>query len=658
MLLMFDLYFIRRIGWSVYFVVYATYTDTRLGQRCRFIRMIMILPQIPSRKPKRHTSLILTLLGASSIHSSDATNRHVTTTIAFTHVHHSLSTEVPLKRSPFKRRSSRTISQGLYIRPYQQRFSNEDADNQREYEFIPILEQRRETERPTQTSAELVRPPTLPAKPKIVVFGASGLLGRRVVRQLLEHPQLHDATVVAFVRDYDKACRVLYDDMIVTSSRRQKGAKLVIVQGDLVPPEELPSHNTLTDGSVDTRDEDDDVENVNERSVTNTSPEKLTAFVDDEILREVIRDCTTIISCIGTVRITNLWTDFIARPLYRILRPNVSDWCLDRHHPYYVHYRTMQKIVYFAEQEQLRRQAAVVEDFDPSNTIGEHPKQSEHLPTASKTTSIPRIRLVRISDLCVAQPPWYLIPILINIFHSMIFRYHFMADQLLERCSHLDTIAIRPGDIVDDERDAATTSIQVNPSGSVPYPARISRDDTAEVVVAAALWNNRNHLGRNDKSKLTLLNSVNANDDSIDDKSFHYTLACRWVGNEMDPYPAQGHISEGHPTAYQCLQSTLGRTNDETIIRPKGIQPKLKPYGIFAAVPVYVFISLLMSSIFYNCIGAGQNNLGKLPGFMKPILTPLKHVLTTAFTFAAGSLHYIQWIVNLRSYKNVKYISF
>jgi hypothetical protein len=607
------------------------------------------MPHFTSRHTKSRSLLFVAFVVVTFIPSSEVTNQHVTTTMAFTSVYHSLTTKVPLKGAPFKRRCSNETpcrsSDRLYIRPYQQQYSNDDPDYDREHAYIPLLEHRQYTERPTQTSAELIRTPTLPAKPKIVVFGASGLLGRLVVRQLLEHPQLNDATIVAFVRDYDKACRVLYDDMIVASSRRQKGAKLVIIQGDLVPPEELPNCNSFNDD-----DDRDDNLKEEESTTTKRTPDKSIPFVDDEILRNTISDCTTIISCVGTVRITNLWTDYIARPLYRILRPNVSDWCYDRHHPYYLHYRTMQKIIYYAEQEQLRRQAALVEDIDQSSVVGvDIQKHNDHRREASKKKSIPKIRLVRISDLCVAQPPWYLIPILINIFHSMIFRYHYMADQLLERCRHLDTISIRPGDIVDDERDTTTTSIQVDPTGRVPYPARISRDDTAEVIVAAALWNNRNH----NLSKAKSSNFITV-DENIDDKSFHYTLACRWVGNNMDPYPAQGHASDGHPTAYQCLQSVLSRTHDETNSINR---PKMKPYGICAALPVYLFISLFISSIVYNCIGWGDT-VGKLPSLMKPILFPLKHVFSTVFTFVFGSLHYLQWIINLRSYKNVKYISF
>ncbi len=75
-----------------------------------------------------------------------------------------------------------------------------------------------ERERPTQTDTQLPETEREPTKPKILVLGATGLIGRRVVQQLLSQEHL-EATVVAFVRDYDKACRVLYDDLVVANSR-------------------------------------------------------------------------------------------------------------------------------------------------------------------------------------------------------------------------------------------------------------------------------------------------------------------------------------------------------------------------------------------------------------------------------------------------------
>jgi hypothetical protein len=248
----------------------------------------------------------------------------------------------------------------------------------------------------------------------------------------------------------------------------------------------------------------------------------------------------------------------------------------------------------------------------------------------------------------------------------MIFRYHHMADQLLERSTLLDTITLRPGDNVEEERDTTSTSIQVNPSGIVPYPAVIGRDDTAEIIIAAALWNNANHV-RKDKLKSKASDYVEVDND-IGNKAFHYTLACRWVGNKIDPYPPQGQKSDGYPTAYQCLQASIGRTRtkEDTTVRNHTQQHLThaihrirttmkvhKPYGICTAVPVYLFLSMLTSSMIYSCFGSGLTIL-KLPW----LLHPLKSVLTSVSTVLVGFMSYLRWFVKLRACNDVKYISF
>jgi NmrA-like family len=482
-----------------------------------------------------------------------------------------------------------------------------------------------------------LRPPALPAKSKIVVLGASGLIGRLVVRQLLESPQL-DATIVALVRDYDKACRVLYDDLIVASSRR-KGSKLVIVQGDLVPPEELPGFSDITASEGD--------ENLEDRQ--HTVP---LLSSEEDVLQEAIRDCTTIISCLGTVRITNVWTDFLVRPLWRLLRCDVSDWCNDPHHPYYVHYRTTQKVIHYAEREQIRRQAAIVSS-----------NQERHFGSNQETP--PRIRFIRISDLCVAQPPWFLIPLMTNIFHSMVFRYQLLADRLLDASAQLDTITIRPGDVVAEERDVETTALQVDPSGVVPYPARVGRDDTAELVVAAALWSPQ---------------SKNAKDED-DDRPFHFTWACRWVGRAMDPFPAQGEISDGHTNAHQCVQSAVkglmqekggdatrltrrrslrSRAHSASLRHPRTApQKRMKPYGICVAIPVYSFLLLLVSSVLSYCPedwlqwwqGVRKTAALLLTFLSGPLIRWISHIPIVP-------VHRLEWLLGKFRPHAVQYISF
>jgi hypothetical protein len=394
---------------------------------------------------------------------------------------------------------------------------------------------------------------------------------------------------------------------------------------------------------------------------------------DNEILQEVIRDCTTIICCVGTIRITNIWTDFIVRPFWRLLRMDVSDWCNDPHHPYYVHYRTTQKILHYAEREQIRREAAVTDwQHSDETTTSTYPNLDRTSKNRMKSES--RIRFIRISDLCVTQPPWYFIPILTNVFHSMVFRYQLLADMMMKASTHIDTITIRPGDIVDEERDS-TIALQVDPQGFVPYPARVGREDTAELVVAAALFhpNKMNDIQSSDEKSLP----------------FHYTLACRWVGNQMDPFPAQGHTSDGHPNAHLCLQSALRtiHARDErrqrrrslfhtkSNISPPTLQKeiqsrkqtttKMKPYGICVAIPVYMFLSLMMSSIFYYVGSYCPKNWTQ---WLQPMTSSIIQMFHLSSAFLTG--HMIQavsklqippipWILkNIRQCNNIQYISF
>jgi hypothetical protein len=83
---------------------------------------------------------------------------------------------------------------------------------------------------------------------------------------------------------------------------------------------------------------------------------------------------------------------------------------------------------------------------------------------------------------------------------------------------------------------------------------------------------------------------------------FHYTLAARWTGHHMEPYPPQGHMKYGMPNANLCMQAAL-RTprEDEKKARHRRPQPpqlypeanrfaqtmsiqrNLKPYGICVA---------------------------------------------------------------------------
>ena len=88
-----------------------------------------------------------------------------------------------------------------------------------------LYEREREIEVPTETMAALPEPDVVPSKPKIVVLGATGKIGRLVVRQLLE--TAGEATIVALVRDYDKACRVLYDDLMYVNKKKKNTCQIL-----------------------------------------------------------------------------------------------------------------------------------------------------------------------------------------------------------------------------------------------------------------------------------------------------------------------------------------------------------------------------------------------------------------------------------------------
>ena len=321
-----------------------------------------------------------------------------------------------------------------------------------------------EIKRPTQTMMDRIGPTMAPTKPKIVVLGATGKIGRLVVQQLLELPNADDLTVVAMVRNYDKAIHIFYDTVVLQKKRR--GPKLQIVQGDLVPREELPNHyycyhrngdkrrkqgNMVRGNKNDEEDDDDDEEEERLWMQRASSAASFygTSISDydnreylpsiNEALEDAIRDCTTIISCVGSVRPTNLWTDLLARPLWRLLRHDVSCWCQDPTHPYYVHYATTRKALGYAEREQYRREAAAIE---LAKVQGRNSSEIE----------VPRIRFVRISDLVVAHKPWNVVPVITNALQSMVFRYQEMAEQLLQQSTMLETVVLRPGDLIDEER--------------------------------------------------------------------------------------------------------------------------------------------------------------------------------------------------------------
>lgn len=244
----------------------------------------------------------------------------------------------------------------------------------------------------------------------ILVIGATGQIGRIVVKELLKQ----NLPVRAFVRDYDLACEVFskYIDeggMELVSRGRGSGNTnlLTILEGDLVPEE---------------ASEDDDY--------------------GYEALESALQGCGTIITCAGTVRNSRL-SDYF--PPTRIWKKDVTKWCRDRRHPYYVNYVGMKKMMEFVKAEINRREKK------------RELKEQQSSRSFSETSTDPSedvFTIVRISDLNTALPPWSMITVVVNLARSMVFRYQEMAEQVLirESSEKIKTVILRPGDLLDDER--------------------------------------------------------------------------------------------------------------------------------------------------------------------------------------------------------------
>ena len=196
------------------------------------------------------------------------------------------------------------------------------------------------------------RPKTQPKSipPKVIVLGSTGRIGRRVIRQLMSLES--DITVVAFVRDYERACEVLYDELLI--ERNAKGPKLQLVVMDLVPKSFVAGYNP----KVENEDEDDEEYSVSASRFYKNDLEDYdfrTSKFDDALdlnpylpMKDAITNATAIISTVGTVRSTIPFADYLLKPWRIFLSPRI--WCIDASHPYYVNYMAHKKVLEYCEE--------------------------------------------------------------------------------------------------------------------------------------------------------------------------------------------------------------------------------------------------------------------------------------------------------------------
>ena len=534
----------------------------------------------------------------------------------------------------------------------QQQSSQQSQTKQRWTEYV-----KPELETPTATQQEPTYAGIIPPRPKIVVFGASGRIGRRIIKKLLSSGE--DIDVVAFVRDAKKLERVLYDDEdlvlgnfvqdrnndrsgIMKGNGSKNGPQLQVIVADLVSRRDVYGQSFETEREklildlwVDRAKNYFTTKGWKYNATTTTSDMKTSSDIEiiesggEEALRDAVVGSSIVISCLGTFRPSNFWTDYLRVPILRVFRKDVSKWCSDPTHPYYVNFLTTKKILEEAEKEQQRRAASVElenertmleeqlrrgrerwllekeeEGFDSTIAEGLRKKRNDGLSTTGRqgntylnfdredavilptngrlSSPHDRIKFIRISHVMVGRSPFRVWSCLANIFWSQLSRFELMGEELMESSKLVDTIALRPGELTNDERNSNNTSLQLRIDGKVMTPSLVGRDDVADLAVVAALTS-------------TSL-----------DAAHHFTWALRWTGQHLSP--PQGLRPDGFFNAALCfvdairgeLKSAERRRVNKTrmmsyvggkeLIRLNLQVHRLKPYiqSLAFSAPVYV----------------------------------------------------------------------
>eukprot|EP00984_Skeletonema_dohrnii_P000767 scaffold221_cov113-Skeletonema_dohrnii-CCMP3373.AAC.11 len=372
---------------------------------------------------------------------------------------------------------------------------------------------------PTQIQQHHPPPDQIPPTPKLVLFGATGKIGRRILKKLLSAPL--DIEIVAFVRSQSRLEEVLYheEDLVLGNliDKKKSGAKLTVVVGDVVADTDVYRGKFETEKETEVLDEwvaraqdffrvkgwtlNGNSNNNNSTNGASASGAIINSLQEedqinedvriieagDEALQEAVSGATIIISCLSSLRYSNLWTDYVKVPLLRVFRQDASKWCVDSTHPYYINYLSTKKILEVAEREQVKRDAynefererllleeqiergrkmimdseEEEEGFESEIAAGLRKKRGtrqrqQHLVAGEDAVDLPkygitpsstdRIKFIRISHSMVGRNPFRLGSILTNVLRSQVTRFEFLGEQLLEKSRLIDTIILRPGE--------------------------------------------------------------------------------------------------------------------------------------------------------------------------------------------------------------------
>lgn len=233
----------------------------------------------------------------------------------------------------------------------------------------------------------------------------------------------------------------------------------------------------------------------------------------DEVLDKAVEGCGSIISVSGSMRVSHL-TDFFP---WRLFRADVSSWA-GRDHPYYANYLGQKRLINFADKHKVQR-------------------------------------FVRLMGLSLSFSAFNPFNVLINSLLSCSNRYTALCEQTLVN-SNVPYVILRPGGLSDDARNNSTTNLQVDPSGALPFPSKIGRDDVSALCVAST------------------------DDSGVLPASQSYVLACRWAGGK------QGAMGDGFSTVSECLDH-LVKSNPAP-----SPYPEMKPYRLAVALTFYAFVGV------------------------------------------------------------------
>ncbi|GMH73468.1 hypothetical protein TrLO_g10592 [Triparma laevis f. longispina] len=242
-----------------------------------------------------------------------------------------------------------------------------------------------------------------------------------------------------------------------------------------------------------------------------------------------VTDPTSLSSAIeGSSAVISVHGTFHATPLYKLLLPifwttHVPLNCEDVTHPYYTNFVAMQDIVSLCEKFGVKR-------------------------------------VVRLTGLSCAMPPYHPVSVLFNALLSFSGRYHRMGEEVLRSSDKVSTFILRPGGLSDEPRDPNKTKLQVDFGGTAPPPGRIGRADVADLAVAAVT------------------------DERVCEGSF--VAGVRWVG-EVAP-KTQGKLEEGGSTTDEALTMALAQNK----VAPPSIT-RGNLFALFHGIYVYSFFAAL-----------------------------------------------------------------